>query len=136
MLSIYVIKREGKGNDDGGFVSYLNRLGLGLGGDGKGHARFFKGVGRSALGAGAFGAGGEETEMREVKQLVKYWPGDIVRDHFGQVYRVQRLSVIADIEEEDLLTSYVCVRASGLYRQQEFLEGEIEIVRAGKNYES
>ena len=74
--------------------------------------------------------------MREIRQQVKFWPGDIVRDHFGQVYRVQRLSVIADIEEEPLLTAYVCVRASGLYRQQEFIEPEIELIREGGKYES
>lgn len=74
--------------------------------------------------------------MKEIKRSVKYWPGDIVRDHFGQVYRVQRLIITADLEEEDLLTSYVCVRATGLYRQQEFIEQEIELIREGKHYES
>ncbi len=74
--------------------------------------------------------------MREIRQTVKFWPGDIVRDHFGQVYRVQRTSVIADLEETEPLTSYVCVRATGLYRQQEFIEGELELIRTGKSYES
>lgn len=75
--------------------------------------------------------------MREIKQTVKFWPGDIVRDHFGRTFRVQRFSVTVDLDEgEEPLVSYVCVRSSGCFREEEFLEQELSMVRERKSYES
>lgn len=73
--------------------------------------------------------------MREIKQLVKFWPRDIVRDSFGRVFRVERLYVTVDPEfNEELLTVYVCSRAYGLYREEEFSESELFPVR-GEGHE-
>lgn len=64
--------------------------------------------------------------MREVKQMVRYWPGDIVRDSFGRMLRVLRfyITVDPDIDEEPF-TVYVCGRMVGPYREEEFGEREL-----------
>ena len=75
--------------------------------------------------------------MKEIKQAMKFWPGDIVKDHFGRIYRVMRASVTVDLyESEEPLVSYLCVRATGCYREEEFLERELSMERQRKDYES
>ncbi len=73
--------------------------------------------------------------MREIRREVKFWTGDIVKDHFGRTFRVERLQATVDLVEGEL-TSYVCVRTSGCFREEEFLEHELSLVREGKSYES
>ncbi len=74
--------------------------------------------------------------MKEIKQAVKFWPGDLVKDNFGRLFRVLRVSVTVDFYFEEQLVSYVCVRPTGCYREEEFREGELSMERARKSYES
>ena len=75
--------------------------------------------------------------MKEIKQEIKFWPGDLVKDNFGRLFRVMRASVTVDFyEREEQLVWYVCVRATGCYREEEFREGELSMERARKSYES